>query len=393
MGHASTDVRSVEHSPPRKPSPTSGNRAVVSDTARAIDLIHVLQLCFIDVPSLQSASPFPSSRQTSNAHQTRDEKTRLRFIRAPRSSFARLYDVHRYLIAIVIVFALANTHRADAKSSDGKAPFQTQGIYVRQATAQTRAKLDHLINNSLQVGVNTMVVDLWTPSTQYERAIEKIQKHGIRYVPRITVFPKGGTHEQVSNRQYWEKRWKLAEYALRLGAKDVQLDYIRYSSKTEASPQNALNIREVLRFFKKRVGERGAQLQIDVFGEVSHGPSLHIGQDMKLFAPEIDAVCPMVYPSHYQPYRKHAQLPFETVYGSLTALKEQMGDSAVPVLAYIELFNHRFRMNVGERVQYIRAQLRAVRKAKAEGWLAWSAGNHYDLLFEILRRFRDRASS
>jgi hypothetical protein len=173
----------------------------------------------------------------------------------------------------------------------------------------------------------------------------------------------------------------------------VQLDYIRYSSKTDASSQNALDIREVLRFFRARVRERGAKLQIDVFGEVSHGPSLHIGQDMKLFAPEIDAVCPMVYPSHYEPYRERAQQPFETVFGSLTALQQQMGDSPVPVLAYIELFNHRFPMNVGERVNYIRAQLRAVREAKAEGWLAWSAGNHYDLLFEILRRFRGEAAS
>ena len=62
------------------------------------------------------------------------------------------------------------------------------------------------------------------------------------------------------------------------------------------------------------------------------------------------------------------------------------------VLAYIELFNFRHKMNTVERVKYIRAQLRAVREVQAEGWLAWSAGNHYDLLFEILRQFKDEAA-
>lgn len=302
--------------------------------------------------------------------------------------------MHIYLVALMALAAFLQTTRAHAESDDSKRkPFQIQGIYLQQYTAQAPKRLDRLINTSLEVGVNTMVVDLDRPSPNYKKGIQRIQDHGIRYVPRITMFPHGGNHEQVSNQDYWEQRWKLAKYALDLGAKDIQLDYIRYSSKSEASPSNAINIREVLRFFKKRVNERGAHLQIDVFGEVSHGPSLHIGQDMRLFANEIDAVCPMVYPSHYEPFEEHAQLPFETVFDSLTALKKQMGDQQVPVLAYIELFNYRFPMSSAERVKYIRAQLRAVREADAEGWLAWSAGNRYDLLFEILRRFRDDAAS
>jgi hypothetical protein len=280
-----------------------------------------------------------------------------------------------------------------ALAAAGSGPFKTQGIYLQQGVAQSPKRLDHLMNSSLEVGVNTLVVDLWAPTPNYKKAIERIQQRGLQYVPRITMFPDGGKHEQIVSRAYWETRWKLASYAIDLGAKDIQLDYIRYSSKTDASPENAKHVREVLRFFRKRINERGARLQIDVFGEVSYAPSLHIGQDMALFAPEIDAVCPMVYPSHYEPYEEHVKVPYETVYGSLTSLKQQMGAQQVPVFAYIELFNHRFKLTPAERVKYIRDQLRAVREANAEGWLAWSAGNRYDLLFEILRRFKDEASS
>lgn len=301
-------------------------------------------------------------------------------------------------IYLVALLALSLFFQTPPAAASGDAPatshhFKTQGIYVQQLTALNKAKLDHLINNSLEVGINTLVVDMWWPSPKYKDAIQRIQEHGLRYVPRITMFEGGGTREQITNQQYWEERWKLAKYALDLGAKDVQLDYIRYSSKNAASPNNALDIREVLRFFKKRINERGAQLQIDVFGEVGLAPSMHIGQDISVFAPEIDAVCPMVYPSHYEPFAEHAKKPYETVFTSLVGIKRQMGKQQVPVFAYIELFNFRHAMNTVEKVKYIRAQLRAVREAGAEGWMAWSAGNHYDLLFEILRQFKDEAAS
>jgi hypothetical protein len=282
---------------------------------------------------------------------------------------------------------------APAEKAVIAAPFKTQGIYLQQYTAQTPKRLDRIIDNALDVGVNTLVVDLFSQQKGYRNAIQHIQERGLRYVPRIVMFADGGNREQVHNREFWEERWKLAQYALELGAKDVQLDYIRYSSKTTASPQNALDIREVLRFFRKRLNERGARLQIDVFGEVGYGPSMHIGQDISLFAPEIDAVCPMTYPSHYEPYQERAQQPFETVHSSLVGLQRQMGSSKVPVLAYIELFNYRYKLNPEQRVEYIRAQLRAAREASAEGWIAWSAGNHYEILFDVLRRYRDQAAS
>jgi hypothetical protein len=282
---------------------------------------------------------------------------------------------------------------AEEPASLPKSPFGMQGIYLQQYTALTPARLERLIEKSLDVGIDTLVVDLWSRTNKYKQAALHIQERGLKYVPRITMFADGGNHEQVHDRAVWEERWQLANYALELGAKDIQLDYIRYSSKTSASPQNALDIREVLRFFKKRINERGGRLQIDVFGEVGYGPSLHIGQDMTLFAPDIDGVCPMVYPSHYKPYEEHLHQPYETVHSSLVGIQRQMGGAKVPVFAYIELFNHRFKLTTEQRVDYIRAQLRAAREARAEGWIAWSAGNKYDILFDLLRRYRADAST
>lgn len=294
---------------------------------------------------------------------------------------------------LTFLLALFLLPAAFAQEAPAKAPFRTRGIYLQQYTAMTPKRLEPMIDNALDVGIDTLVVDLWARGKNYKKAIQRIQERGLEYVPRIIMFNEGGTRAQVHDRALWEDRWRLAQYALELGAKQVQLDYIRYSSKTPASPQNALDIREVLRFFKKRLSERGARLQIDVFGEVGYGPSSHIGQDMALFAPEIDVVCPMVYPSHYEPYEEHMQQPYETVHSSLVGLQRQMGEAQVPVLAYIELFNYHFKLTTEERVAYIRAQLRAVRDARADGWIAWSAGNRYDILFDLLRRYGDDAAS
>jgi hypothetical protein len=307
-------------------------------------------------------------------------------------SFDRIFIVQIHLLALAILFLLFEAPSASADDTTRpKSNYSMQGIYLQQYTAMTPKRLEHLIDNALDVGVDTLVVDLWARGNNYKKAIARIQERGLKYIPRIVMFADGGNHQQVTDRNVWEDRWKLAQYALELGAKDVQLDYIRYSSKTTASPQNALDIREVLRFMKQRINERGGQLQIDVFGEVGYGPSVHIGQDMSVFATEIDGVCPMVYPSHYRPYEEHVQQPYETVHSSLTGIQRQMGNVDVPIYAYIELFNHRFKLSPEERVEYIRAQLRAVREAKAQGWIAWSAGNRYDILFNVLRRYRDDA--
>lgn len=308
-------------------------------------------------------------------------------------SFGRIFLVPIHLIALAILLLIFTAPEASAEdAAPPPSGYGMQGIYLQHYTAMTPKRLEHMIDNALDVGIDTLVVDLSSRGNNYKKAIDRIQERGLKYVPRIVMFQDGGNRQLIQDQNVWEERWKLAQYALELGAKDVQLDYIRYTSKTPPSPQNALDIREVLRFMRKRVNDAGARLQIDIFGEVGYAPSVHIGQDMGVFAGEVDAVCPMVYPSHYEPYEEHVKQPYETVYSSLTGLERQMGKNKMPIYAYIELFNHRFKLTHEERIDYIRAQLRAVREAKAHGWIAWSAGNKYDILFDVLRRYRDGQS-
>lgn len=264
-----------------------------------------------------------------------------------------------------------------------------QGIYLTQITAENTSKMNKLIQNAKASGIDTFIIDVNRKNHRYEKNIAAVRQHGIRYVARIVVFPHGGTHQQVTSKQIWEKRWGHALYAIQLGADAIQLDYIRYKAKQRPSHQNALFVKSVIQYFKEKLASTGnnVKLQIDIFGVAALKPSVHIGQNAKIFAEHVDTINPMVYPSHYEPFRYHAKRPYETVYESIRSLKSQIRDHQhVRVNAFIELFNYRYPMSRVHRVGYIKAQIKAAKEGGANGWYAWSANNKYGLLFTILQQ-------
>lgn len=259
-----------------------------------------------------------------------------------------------------------------------------KGIYISQATMENTKQVNYLVERAKKVGIHTFIVDLERTSPTYEKNIKHIKDNNIAYVARIIIFPNnGGTSDIVRSQAYWEKRYKLAQKALNLGANQIQLDYIRYNPKQGASSRNAEDILKIISWFKSKVG---VPLQVDVFGVSSFGPSKYIGQDIVLFSKSADAICPMVYPSHYEPYKQHAVTPYETVYHSLTSIRKQFNNKPLPfkLIPYIELSNYRYPLSREKKLNYIYAQIQAAENANADGWYVWSPQNYYDNLFQVL---------
>jgi hypothetical protein len=259
-----------------------------------------------------------------------------------------------------------------------------KGIYITQETLEDTKYITYLINRAKKVGIHSFIVDLEQPSAKYKTNIQLLQKNGIAYVARIIVFPNnGGKPAEVLSEAYWEKKYKLVKYALAYGASQIQLDYIRYNSKQRPSTKNAEDILRIIRWFKTRIN---VPLQIDVFGISSFGPSRYIGQDIKLFSKSVDTICPMVYPSHYEPFRVHAVKPYDTVYSSLQAIRQQFNNKPLPfkLIPYIEQSNYRYPLSRQKKLAYLYAQIQAAEKANADGWYVWSPHNYYDSLFQVL---------
>lgn len=269
-----------------------------------------------------------------------------------------------------------------------------KGIYVTQWNFENTNFLNYLIKRAKAAGIDTFVVDLELPSKRYSQNLQLLDDNDIKYVARIIMFPDGGKPEQIENPERWQRKYKLVKQAVDWGAEEIQLDYIRYSSKQKPSPDNAKRIHTIIQWYKNKLAEQDIPLQIDVFGIASYGESKYIGQNIKLFSQSVDAVCPMVYPSHYTPFEHHFKTPYETVYHSLTQIQKQFDDKMpIKMYAYIELSNYHFRMSREKTLEYIKAQLRAVDEADADGWYAWSPHNRYDNLFNILEAERNAKPS
>lgn len=261
-----------------------------------------------------------------------------------------------------------------------------RGIYLTQSTATNTKLLSAFVARAKKYKLNTFVVDLKRPGKKYARAIAYIRKNRIKYVARIVIFPGGAKHKHIINKKSWQSKLSLLQYAAGLKASAIQLDYIRYNTKRGPSQKNVNNIVNIVRFFRHNLRRR-VSLQVDVFGMTSFAPMREIGQDIRAMSPYINAVCPMVYPSHYShPYNKPDNA-YNVVYGSLTAMKKQLkGIRGVKIYAFIESSSYRHAMSWQRRVRYMKDQIRAVKKARVAGWYVWSAGNQYAAVYAALAK-------
>lgn len=264
-----------------------------------------------------------------------------------------------------------------------------KGIYLTQYTLEKKDKLEHLLQEAKATGINTFIIDHEYYSSHYAPAIAKVKAAGIKNVTRIVVFSDGGNAEQIHSKAHWEDKLKLAEDAIKAGSDAIQLDYIRYSSKEPANPQHAKDVYAIIKWYKEKINAHDVPMEIDIFGEVSYYPSMHIGQDIEMFADSVDGVNPMVYPSHFWPYQKYSAEPYKTINNSLNALAKKF-DNKPPfkIHAFIEAANYHYikKTSDAEKQKYLLQEIRAVEDANAaSGWYVWSANNVYDNLFEVLK--------
>lgn len=264
-----------------------------------------------------------------------------------------------------------------------------KGIYLTQYMLEKPDKLDYFIREAKATGINTFVIDHEYYSSRYAPAIAKVKAAGLKAVVRIVVFSDGGNAKQIRSQAHWEDKLKLINDAIKSGADVIQLDYIRYSSKEPANPQHAKDVYQIIKWFKGKVTAQGIPMEIDIFGEVSYYPSMHIGQDIKMFADSVDGVNPMVYPSHFWPFEKYSAEPYNTIKNSLNALVKQFDDKPpFKVHAFIEAANYHYLKKTSDEAKqkYLLEEIHAVEDAtNASGWYVWSANNVYENLFKVLK--------
>ncbi len=296
-----------------------------------------------------------------------------------------MWKIIKLIIPALVIFSVYSSAQAWDK-----------GIYLTQYMLEKPDKLNYLLRQAKATGINTFVIDHEYYSSHYAPAIAKVKAAGIKIVTRIVVFSDGGNAQQIHSQAHWEEKLKFANDAIKAGTDAVQLDYIRYSSKVAANPQHAKDVYQIIKWFKAKINAQHVPMEIDIFGEVSYYPSMHIGQDLKMFADSVDGVNPMVYPSHFWPYQKYSAQPYKTVNNSLNALVGQFhGNTPFKVHAFIEAANFHYlrKTSNADKQKYLLQEIRAVEDAKGvSGWYVWSANNVYDNLFQVLKNNKIKTS-
>lgn len=203
------------------------------------------------------------------------------------------------------------------------------------------------------------------------------------------------------NDQTWEYLIGIAEYCADIGFDEIQYDYVRFPVGDVAAQADygvELNdadkheyIEGFLKLASERIHAKGIPVTADVFGtvignEVDVGM---VGQDYVKLSECVDALCPMVYPSHYGngvyglsvPDAK----PYDTVYAALTSSAEELSSVVEAERAIVRPWLQAFtatwvpgHISYGE--EQIRNQIRAVEDAGYVSWILWNAKNNYTAL-------------
>jgi hypothetical protein len=188
----------------------------------------------------------------------------------------------------------------------------------------------------------------------------------------------------VANPEVRQYLIDLSVEAAQLGFDEILYDYLRrpegdigvmYFPGLQSAPDVA-----VARFVadaNTQLAATDALLGVSVFGIAATRPE-QIAQDLRLLAPHVDYVAPMVYPSHWGPGEYGVadpnRQPADIVGASIADFHAVVAGSGAAVVPWLQAFS---AGGVVYGPVEVRAQIDAALAAGASGFLLWNAGSFY----------------
>lgn len=181
----------------------------------------------------------------------------------------------------------------------------------------------------------------------------------------------------------------VVDETLAAGVDEVNLDYVRYPTEGIGHADFALAGRsttDVIAGFVRRVHDHtqaaGVPLSLDVFGVVAWQRAVDVkatGQDLTKLGAVVEAVAPMVYPSHFREgfngYAVPGAHPEVVAFGTKQAVDvlAKAGSKAV-VRPWLQTFPWHAP---GYDASYVVREIVQARAADGTGWLGWNVGGYY----------------
>lgn len=295
-------------------------------------------------------------------------------------------------------------------------PRLVRALRVSAYVAEDRAAYDALLDLADETAVNALVFDtkqeggtvLYDTSVQEAHEIGAVkpmydpvellneaEARGYYTITRVVTFEDGIRAKAVPgealvsgyawldprNQDAWAYPLALAEEACDLGFDEVQFDYIRFPTGRAAavSGQRAMTqadrvatIESFLAEARARLHPMGCAVSGDIFGIVVSTPDDQaIGQRPEELSRQLDAVSPMVYPSHYSDgwlgFADPNDYPYEVTADAI--------DDAAPRLAAGAVLRPWLQAFWWTSAQ-IKASIMAA-EDRGVGWILWNAPGNF----------------
>jgi hypothetical protein len=187
------------------------------------------------------------------------------------------------------------------------------------------------------------------------------------------------------NHEVWDYLVQIAEDVAKHGFREIQFDYVRFPDKGPISEavypdahgmSKANAIAGFLAYARERLEPLGVWVSADVFGwTLRVNDDQGIGQILESMARNVDIVCPMIYPSLYNPGSYNLANPnanpYELVTAALKDATSRMGGTGAMVRPWLQDYG------VAYGVAEVKAQIRAAEEQGYTEWILWDASLTY----------------
>jgi hypothetical protein len=308
-------------------------------------------------------------------------------------------------------------------------PAELRGVHVTMALAGLTGKIEQYIAMKAD-GLNTIELDVKDengevgfpvnvplarkvgsarPYYNVRKVVAKIHAAGLYLVGRVVTFEdpllSAGAPQLAIRRSdgsrwlnsaglgwtnpYDKRVWKynvdIAVQAAKLGFDEIQFDYVRFPSDGDLSQIRypgahtqpmGWTVPMFVKYARSRLKPLGVRLSVDVFG-LSATRNLGIGQFPRRIARYVDAIYPMVYPSHYVSGEYNIvdpdSRPGTTVAYSLRDFRDAVQGSKANLIPWLQDFSLGRTYTLAD----VRDQIQAARLEHAKGFMLWNAVGLY----------------
>src|SRR5688572_11567670 len=307
-------------------------------------------------------------------------------------------------------------------------PAEMRGIHVTMPLASLRGRLDQYLSVP---GLNTLELDIKDENGEVgfvfgaprlartigaakryyrpRQVVAKTRKHGVYLIGRLVVFQDpmlaearpglavrtadgsvwrtsaGHAWTNPYDKRVWAYNVAVAKAAAKAGFDEIQFDYVRFPSDGDVSSAifrggkrgaNGWVIAGFVHYAAERLRPLGVRVSVDVFG-LSATRDLGVGQVPRRLARYVDAVYPMVYPSHYRRGEHGLEDPSSkpglTVLRSLRDFRRALRGRKAKLIPWLEDFS----LGRTRTPEEVRTQIEAARSSGAAGYLLWNALGEY----------------